>query len=154
MNVIIRTANTNDLRKIQELNNKLFELEFNNFDSSLKVGWPFTEKGESYFKDMIENEIVFVAIDNSNIIGYLAGTIATHNSVRLNPISELDNCYVEEEYRRYGIGTLLLNKFKEYCSNKGIEEMKVTASALNVNAIDFYKKNGFTDFEVTLKTKI
>lgn len=32
--------------------------------------------------------------------------------------------------------------------------MKVTASALNVNAIEFYKKNGFKEFELTLKTII
>lgn len=37
-------------------------------------------------------------------------------------------------------------KFKKYCIDKGIEEMKVTASALNVNAIEFYKKNGFKEF--------
>lgn len=44
MDIVIRKANIEDLRTIQELNNKLFELEYNKFDSSLKVGWPFTEK--------------------------------------------------------------------------------------------------------------
>ena len=154
MDIIIRKANIEDLRAIQELNNKLFELEYNKFDPSLKVGWPFTEKGENYFKDIIENEIAFVAVVEEQIIGYLAGTVDTKNSCILKPISELDNFYIEENYRGQGIGTKLVNEFKKYCLDKGIEEMKVTASALNVHAIEFYKKNGFKEFELTLKTII
>lgn len=154
MDIVIRKATITDLRAIQELNNKLFELEYSKFDPSLKLGWPFTEKGENYFKDIIENEIAFVAVVENNIIGYLAGTVDTKNSCILKPISELDNFYIEENYRGQGIGTKLVNEFKKYCLDKGIEEMKVTASALNVNAIEFYKKNGFKEFELTLKTII
>lgn len=154
MDIVIRKARIEDLKAIQELNNKLFELEYNKFDPSLKVGWPFTEEGEEYFKDMIENEIVFVAVVDNNVIGYLAGTVDTKNSCILKPISELDNFYVEENYRGQGIGTKLVKEFKNYCFDKGIEEMKVTASALNINAIEFYKKIGFKEFEITLKTII
>lgn len=140
MDIVIRKANIEDLRAIQELNNKLFELEYNNFDSSLKVGWSFTEQGEKYFRDIIENEIAFVAIADNEIIGYLAGTVNKKNSYVLKPTSELDNFYIEENYRKQGIGTKLVNEFKKYCLDKGIEEMRVTASSLNVNAIEFYKK--------------
>lgn len=44
--VIIRKANLEDLTSIQELNNSLFDLEYNNFDDTLKVGWPFEKEGE------------------------------------------------------------------------------------------------------------
>ena len=154
MEIKIRKANIEDLRAIQELNDTLFKLEYENFDSSLKVGWPFTENGEKYFKDIIQKEIAFVAIDKNTIIGYLAGTVDTKNSCIIKLVSELDNFYIDEKYRNQGIGTKLVDEFKKYCSSKGIEEMKVTASALNVNAIEFYRKNGFTEFEITLKTTL
>lgn len=32
--------------------------------------------------------------------------------------------------------------------------MKVTVSAKNVNAREFYKNNGFENFEITYKTKL
>ena len=154
MNVKIRKANIDDIENIKELNNKLFIYEYENFDSSLNVGWPFTEEGDKYFRDIILNEIVFVAIDDEKIVGYLAGTVDTKISYILKPISELDNFYIEESYRRCGIGSMLVDEFKRYCKSNGIDEMKVTASASNFYAIEFYKKNGFNDFEITLKTTI
>ena len=53
MDIVIKRANIDDLKIIQELNNRLFELEFNNFDSSLKLNWPYGEEATNYFKDMI-----------------------------------------------------------------------------------------------------
>jgi ribosomal protein S18 acetylase RimI-like enzyme len=48
---------------------------------------------------------------------------------------------VLEQYRKYGIGTQLFNEFKNVCKENHIEEIKVTASYDNINAINFYKKN-------------
>ena len=53
----------------------------------------------------------------------------------------LDNMYIDENYRRYGIGSLLINELKKYCREKKIQNIKVTASAKNNKAINFYMKN-------------
>ncbi len=154
MEINIRRANINDLSYIQELNNSLFELEYNNFDDTLKVGWPFENEGKKYFEYMIKNEIVFFAEVKEKIVGYLAGTICKEVSYITESFAELDNMYINEEYRRFGIGTLLINEFKKYCKGKNIQNIKVTASAKNNKAINFYMKNGFEDYNVTLKYKI
>ena len=150
----IRKANLQDLSSIQELNNKLFELEYENFDDTLKVGWPFEEDGKEYFENMINNEIVFVAIAEEKIVGYLAGSICEQISYIKETFAELDNMFIDDEYRRFGVGTLLINSFKEYCVEKKIQNIKVTASAKNSRAIQFYIKNGFEDYNITLKYKI
>ena len=150
----IRKANLQDLSSIQELNNKLFELEYENFDDTLKVGWPFEEDGKEYFENMINNEIVFVAMDGVKIVGYLAGSICEQISYIKETFAELDNMFIDDEYRRFGVGTLLINSFKEYCVEKKIQNIKVTASAKNSRAIQFYIKNGFEDYNITLKYKI
>ena len=154
MDIEIKKADSTYLKDIQNLNNQLFELEYNNFDSALKVGWTFEEKGTSYFKDMLENEIVYIALDKDNVVGYLAGSINIQGSYVTKSLAEVDNMFVLEEYRKYGIGTKLIGKFKEYCLQNKIEELKVTASAKNINAISFYKKNGFNEFETTLKQEV
>lgn len=154
MDIEIKKADITYLKDIQNLNNQLFELEYNNFDPALKVGWTFEEKGTNYFKDMLENEIVYIALDKNNVVGYLAGSINIQGSYVTKSLAEVDNMFVLEDYRKYGIGTKLINKFKEYCLQNEIEELKVTASAKNINAINFYKKNGFNEFETTLKQKV
>lgn len=149
--IIIKKATIENLNEIQELNNQLFELEYNNFDSSLKVGWPFEKEGIEYFSDMLNNQVVFIALVDNSVVGYLAGSINVESSYVTKSLAELDNMFILENYRKYGIGTKLVNEFKKYCLNIGIQEIKVTASTRNNNAIKFYKNNGFEDFEVTFK---
>lgn len=151
MDIVIRKATIDDLETIQTLNNELFKLEYENFDSSLKVGWPFGIDGKKYFTDLIENQIVLIACAEDKIVGYLAGSINVEESYNIKSLAELDNMFIKEKYRKYGIGTKLFQEFKNYCRQLNIDEMKVTASAKNINAINFYKKNGFEDFDVTFK---
>ena len=67
---------------------------------------------------------------------------------------ELNNMFIEEEYRKYGIGKKLVNKFKDYCINNKIYNIKVEASYKNQNAIKFYHKNGFSEFNITLTSNL
>lgn len=154
MHIIIRKATIDDLEDIQRLNNELFKYEYKKFDPLLVVGWPFTESGEKYFRDIIENEVAFVAVDNDATVGYLAGTMDVKNSCYMGTMAELDNFYVDERYRGNGIGGKMVDEFKKYCSEKGVDTIKVTASALNLGAVAFYKKNGFNESETTLRYKI
>ena len=86
----------------------------------------------------------FVAKENDKVVGIING----HSYYDEIHISDF---IILEEYRKYGIGTKLFNEFKEYCKKNKIEELKVTASSKNINAIKFYQKNGFEEFETTLK---
>ena len=62
--------------------------------------------------------------------------------------------FINSECREYGIGKLLINDFKKYCVSNNIKDLIVTASAKNINAIEFYKKNGFKDFNITMTMNI
>ena len=154
MDIVIRKALIDDLKIVQELNYKLFDLEYNNFDPALNMQWTFSERGKTYFKKLIEEGTVWVAEDNNKVIGYLAGSVEGTPSYATKSIAELDNFYIDKEYRKKGIGKKLVQEFKEYCMKLGVEEMKVTASSKNMNAREFYKYIGFEDFEVTYKMKL
>jgi GNAT superfamily N-acetyltransferase len=153
-NVIIRRAIIEDLKTIQTLNNNLFELEKENYDSTLVKDWPLSEEGKEYFSDLINNHYVIVAILDNVIVGYLAGSIEEKGSYVEAQYGETNNMLVCDEYRGYGIGKSLINSFKEYCKSNNISNIKVVASYKNKNAIEFYHKNGFEEFDITLTAKI
>ena len=153
-NTNIRKANMADLFEIQKLNKELFELEFNNFDSTLIEDWPLTKEGKEYFENAIRNDIVLVACVDGKIVGYLAGTLNSQYSYNNIVQAELDNMCIMNEYRKLGIGSKLFEEFKKICKENGINEIKVVASYNNLNAIEFYKRNGFKETELTLKQNI
>ena len=153
-NLLIKKATLEDLKTIQNLNNQLFELEKENYDSTLVSNWPLTNEGKLYFEDLINNQYVIVAILNDEIVGYLAGTINEKGSYEEIQYGEINNMLVKDECRGYGIGKKLINNFKDYCRENNIYNVKVEASAKNENAINFYKKNGFEEFNITLTMSI
>lgn len=153
-NLMIRIATIDDLLDIQKLNKILFELEYNNFDSTLDISWPMSNEGREYFKNAINNNIVLVAVLYDKIVGYLVGSLNTGYSYNKNVQAELDNMCVLEECRKLGIGKQLFLEFKKICKNNNISELKVVASYDNLNAIKFYKNNGFVESELTLKQNI
>ncbi len=153
-NLLIKKATLEDLKTIQNLNNQLFELEKENYDSTLVSNWPLTNEGKLYFEDLINNHYVIVAILNNEIVGYLAGAINEKGSYEEIQYGEINNMLVKDECRGYGIGKMLINNFKDYCRENNIYNVKVEASAKNKNAINFYKKNGFEEFNITLTMSI
>lgn len=149
-NIKIRQATIEDLVSIQNLNNELFKLEKEYYDSTLIANWPISEEGKIYFSEMISNEYAIVAVIDNNIIGYLIGSIIPKCSYETIQYGEINNMIIDYKYRGLGIGKELINQFKSYCLNKEIYNLKVEASSKNIDAIEFYKKQGFNDFNVTL----
>ena len=138
----IRRADLRDLRRIQELNNELFELELANFDKYLIKDWPLSDAGQEYFEDAIRNDYVIVAEKDNRVVGYL---LACENNIPYYSfkIVELCNMCVESSCRKQGVGNALYRVFERHFKSKGINNFTVTASFLNENAKAFYEKMGF-----------
>ena len=66
--IIIKKAEITDLKCIQNLNKILFDLEYENYDSTLDTTWPVSKEVEKYFKNAIENDIALVAIINNDVV--------------------------------------------------------------------------------------
>lgn len=152
--ISIRQATLGDTEVIRKLNHKLFILEKQNFDSTLITDWPLSAEGKKYFAELIKNEYVIVATDGDTVIGYLAGSINDKCSYSDVQYGEINNMFIDNEYRGSGVGTSLIDKFKTYCLEKNIHNLRVVASAKNRSAIDFYKKQGFNEFDITLTMSI
>ena len=110
-NIVIRKAILEDVSYIQNLNNELFKLEKENYDTTLVLNWALTEEGKDYFEDLIKNQYVIVATLEDKIIGYLAGSINEKGSYEEIQYGEINNMFIKEDYRLYGIGKKLINNF-------------------------------------------
>ena len=153
MNLTIRKATLDDLKDIQELNAMLFQKENKEYDNNLNINWPY-EDGEQYFTKQIENHFLYVAIDRNIVIGYLSGTIKKTNLAFNRSRAVLDNMVISENYRDQGIGTLLVEKFKLWCIKNNVKEILVDVFEANTKGINFYKNNGFDNYEVLLKCNL
>ena len=155
----IREANIDDLLKIQELNQKLCQLEFENFDDTIYSNYPFSGRGEKYFTDRIldkENSFSLVATDlEENIIAYFIGGINEVEDYRAPATNgEGETMYVAEEFRGKGIGTNFMKMFEDWAKLKGVKRLRLVASSLNERALNVYKKEGYKIMDVVLEKEI
>ena len=153
----IRRATIDDLKNIQELNLMLFKEEYDKYDKTLDCGWTFGVKGEACFKERIVQDGGFVAIAevDNKVVGYLAGSIVKPASYRkLSGLAELENMFVEEEFRNKGIGTELYNVFVDWCRSRKVNRLRVVASSQNSKGINFYNKKGLKNYDISLESDI
>jgi len=138
----IRKASLNDLKEVQELNAKLFENQYE-YDKDLVLNWPLSKDGKQYFSDLIENGIVYIACDDNNIVGYIAGSFDKGLPYLIKKVAEIDNMYVNEKYRGQNIGSMLIDIFKKVCNENNIFHYDVSVYWENAKGISFYERNGF-----------
>ncbi len=156
MNFIIRKATKKDVKTIQSLNNELCKYETENEFDVYKTDWSLTKQSEKYFKALIKKQFVMVAETEGSIVGYLAGSICVEQmySYYQGKTAELENMFIKEEYRKFGIGSKLIDAFVTWCKNNDAKRILVTATIGNENAIKFYHKNGFNDLDITLRKEL
>lgn len=151
----IRKARKEDINSIISLNQQLFDNEYEKFDKTLDCSWP--SKNRKYFENAIssKNFLSLVNILDGKIVGYLIGSINESGRVRKTmKIAELNNMLVIEKQRGKGIGRKLFEEFLKWAKERRAKRMRVVSSAKNIQAINFYKKCGFFDWELTLEKEI
>ncbi len=97
------------------------------------------------FKEMIQEKEIFIAKNQSKIVGYITFNIQekTNPSMRYRKQINIDAICVNEENRGEGIGTLLLEYMKKYGKENNCTDMYLTVNEENENAIKVYEKFGF-----------
>ena len=93
---------------------------------------------------------MIIALKDEVPVAYLAGSISDKCTYSLLQYGEINNMFVDSSFRGQGIGKALVDNFKQYCAEKNIQNLKVVASAKNKDAQEFYKTQGFSEFDITL----
>jgi len=58
--------------------------------------------------------------------------------------------YLDEEYRRKGIGTSLVKKFVEWLHQKGVKDIRLKVHDKNLDAVHAYRNAGFESFNIEM----
>ncbi|MFF2445497.1 GNAT family N-acetyltransferase [Neobacillus sp. NPDC058068] len=108
-------------------------------------------------KSAIHNNIV-VAKDGDKIVGYVYSNISTKesysndfatffdlSSVNRDHVGCLSQFYIKDGYRQYGIGSsLFIRSMKWLQQFEDVEDYFIFVSNGNTNALEFYKRKGFS----------
>lgn len=150
----IKKANLKNLPVIQKLNHEVFEAS-SPYDSYLKMNWPFEREGKKYFKEALTSRkyCCFIAYDKNGPVGYLIGT-EKNFSYRKNKCGEIDNMGITKNYRGKGIGTILVNEFRNWCKKKKLTHIRVSTYFGYDKAINFYKKQGMKEMDLVLEGEV
>ena len=90
-----------------------------------------------------ETDRIFVAENESHaFLGYLWVGEGSNMMTGLKHGYVYD-IFVKKEFRKKGIGRILLEKAEDYCREKGYSRILLMVSADNANAIGLYNKIGF-----------
>lgn len=128
----IRKIEANDIETIKYLYSKWFPVIYS----------------DNYYNDVILNDdlIKLVVVMHDTIIGVV---IAKYRY----DIDDIKNVYImtigtKKEYRQNGIASLLLQKCCELAIDNNCRYICLHVKADNENAIKFYEKNDFIQFEL------
>jgi ribosomal protein S18 acetylase RimI-like enzyme len=109
---------------------------------------------ESFNAAQLEKELTdpgsqfFLAYDGERAIGYLKiNTGSAQTEQKLENSLEIQRIYVLREYFGKGAGQLLFSEAMKVAKEMNVDKIWLGVWEKNARAIQFYKKNGFTEFD-------
>lgn len=149
--ITIKKANINDVQKLQIIGRQTFYETFaaGNSEENMKK---YLEEGFSVEKLSSElnngNSEFYFASSNNTIIGYLKLNFGkSQTEIKDDAAAEIERIYVLQEYHGKQVGQLLFDKAIQICREKKSDYVWLGVWEENPRAINFYKKNGFVEFD-------
>jgi len=102
-----------------------------------------------------KNEMVLVATNEEKVVGWIHAFLATR--VESGSFCEIGGLVTDAQYRRMGIGKLLIEHIKSWCMTREISVVRVRCNTKRTEAHKFYSGLGFNEnkqqkvFEMALR---
>ena len=94
-----------------------------------------------------ENEILFIAKGNDQVLGFISLRIQHYPDKGLSigrSFVLVDNIYVSKQCRSKGIGRMLIEQAKTWGKEKGVNRLELQVFGSNAEAIAFYESIGMS----------
>ena len=86
---------------------------------------------------------------NNQVIGFCITRIYKNEDTT----GEIDSLFVEEEYRKAGVGKQLLERAIQWLEERDIKKKRILVVAGNESLIEYYKQFGFQPLHIVLQRK-
>lgn len=146
----IRKAKKEDMKDIQKLRYLLAKYEKDLGLNIVIPEWAYTYVGEKDFNYFLNEQYIFVAIEDNKIVGFITGEIFKKKAWYNVQLGEINNIFVLEEYRQKGIGKKLVKTMIDTFKQEGITNIDLYTFGNNIDAIKFYEKIGFKKYNVQM----
>ncbi len=94
-----------------------------------------------------DSQFVAVAdIGGGRLVGFLEASIRSHvEDCETDSVGYLEGWFVEDEYRRHGIGSGLVSQAEAWARNRGCTEMASDAEINNLTSLQAHQKLGYSE---------
>lgn len=147
----IHKINLQDIYQLQQIGKQTFIETFSAVNSEENMS-KYLE--ESFTIEKLTNELndtnaeFYFATEDNNVIGYLKVNFGdSQTELQDKNALEIERIYVLKEYHGKNIGQLLFEKAIQIANDKNKEYVWLGVWEENLRAIQFYKKNGFVEFD-------
>lgn len=147
----IKRSNLNDIEKLQAIAKQTFFDTFSphnteeNMRKYLDEGFT-TEKLTNEVKN--DNSEFYFALSNNVVVGYLKLNFgAAQTELQDDDSLEIERIYVSKDFHGNKVGQILYEKALEIAETKDVTYIWLGVWEKNPRAIQFYKKNGFVEFD-------
>ena len=123
MNIIIRHALFTDIGNIHAIEQRSIS------------SWSYDQFVEELSREF---SVLLAAFMNDIVSGYICAWI-------IGGQAEIHSFAVSEQFSRNGIGKKLLSSLQTEAAERGCSSILLEVRSRNVPAVNFYKKNGFTE---------
>lgn len=152
--IVMRRVRPSEVNIIQELNKKIFS-ENTRYDPDYSLGWSLSDDGKKAFEEAIndKSQLFYIAEEEGELLGYITAG-PKEWSYRKSKYIEIHNLGIVAEHRRKGVATLLLDKIVEDAKLNGIKKIFLNCYIKNEEALNFYRRHGFSEIDVSLEKDI
>ncbi len=139
-NLVVRNLKKDDLEAVVHIDN-------------LMTGYPrnpyFERKFRRIFGEDSQLLLSLTAVMDGKIVGYIMGEANTGEYGIPEPVASVDTLGVDPEYKRLGIGSILLEEYCAMAVKAGIELMTTLISEDYPEIIEFFKSQNFDTAQMT-----
>jgi len=88
-------------------------------------------------------KILLAIAEADKVVGFIIGSITTDDDLELSPIGKIEDWFVEEEYRKGGVGGKLYTELENWFKAQGCQQVLSDTWMDNTLSIDVHKQLGF-----------
>ena len=148
-NLVIRYAKREELESVNKLREQVNEVHVNGRPDIFRAdGWPLIESN-IYTRFDEDSSGVIVADLNDEIVGFAVVQYISRPETffsKARRFYHIEEFGVDENHRRKGIATSLINFAKEDAKKLGFERVELNMWEFNEGALAFYESVGFKTF--------